>query len=136
MLVRAITSHKVNGLNDALTIVALGGRGPGGANHHYKIWPAELDTFDVCSDPDRATRLMRACAELRFQQGNPADAINGISNESLLAILEDRLAGFQAGPFKSTEGELALYHVRQAQTVLKERTQERTARGVEGQQVQ
>lgn len=132
---REITSHRVNGLNEALAIQGLGDPGAGGACLHYKIAPAELFTFDCCADPARASRLMRACADLRFQDGNPADGVNGISNEALLAIVEDRLIGFQDGPFKTREAAVALTKIQEAMMWLHKRTRDRTARGVEGQQV-
>jgi hypothetical protein len=132
MLVRAITSHKVNGLNDALSIVAIGDAGPGGANLHYKVSPPELNTFDATRDPARASRLMRACCDIRFQDGNPADGVNGISNETLLAIVEDRLTGFQSGQFATRECAVALTKIQEAMMWLHKRTRDRAARGVEG----
>ena len=32
---RELTDHKVNGLNEALTIIAIDNPGPGGANHKW-----------------------------------------------------------------------------------------------------
>ena len=132
MQVRAITSHKVNGLNDALRIVAIGDVGPGGAILHYKVSPPELDTFDATRDPARASRLMRACCEIRFQNGNPAEGVNGISNEALLAIVEDRLTGFQSGQYATRECAVALTKIQEAMMWLHKRTRERVSRGVEG----
>jgi hypothetical protein len=130
--VRAITSHKVNGLNDALSIEAIGAPGPGGASLHYRVWPPELYTFDATTDPARASRLMRACCEIRFQNGNPAEGVNGISNEALLAIVEDRLIGFQSGQYATRECSLALTKIQEAMMWLHKRTRERDNRGVEG----
>ena len=40
------------------------------------------------------------CFEIRFQNGPIAEAgVNGLTHEALLAVLEDRLVGFQSGPY-------------------------------------
>ena len=67
-----------------------------------------------------------------FQNGNPEEGINGISNETLLAILIDRLQGFQTGKFSSRETAIALTHLEEALMWLEKRTRERIERGVEG----
>ena len=69
---------------------------------------------------------------VRFQDGPVDQGINGVTNEVLLAILEDRLLGFQGGPFSHESNEVALEHVRAAMQALQARTAEREARGVEG----
>lgn len=110
---REITSHKVNGLNEAIKIEATG-PGPGGAPLLYRIAYAE-GQHDII-----------------FQNGNPAEGVNGISNEALLAIVEDRLEGFQNGPFKCRENALALTKVQEAMHWLHHRTRQRVQRGIEG----
>ena len=71
---------------------------------------------------------------LQFQEG-PIDGIfgvNGITNESLLAIVEDRLADFQRGPFPCKDNEFALFCVRHALSALADRRSDRRERGVLG----
>ena len=86
---RELTSHKVNGLNEALKIEVLDEPGAGGANHVYGITDS---TFIGGSEPPKVT------CPIRFQNGPIAEAgVNGISGEALLAIVEDRLKCFQAG---------------------------------------
>ena len=71
--------------------------------------------------------------DITFQEGPIAEyGVNGISNEALLAIIEDRLAGFQAGPFACRENALALTKIQEAMHWLHHRTRERVTRGVEG----
>ena len=83
---REIVSHKVNGLNEALTITAVDEPGPGGANHEYLI---QFDTFDEDG------HYLPEEVEIEFQKGPIREAgMNGISNEALLAIVADRLQGF------------------------------------------
>lgn len=117
---RQITSHKLNGLNDALIISAIDAPGPGGANHEYFIESAPEHGLLVSSS-------------IRFQNGPIQEArINGISNESLLAIVIDRLQCFQTGDFKCRENAIALTKLEEAMHWLQHRTRERLARGVEG----
>lgn len=117
---REITSHRVNGLNEALSITVLDEPGSGGACHEYEIkaWNGEQNVHYV---------------HFQFQNGpiNVAGP-NGISNEALLAIVRDRLEGFQSGMFACDDNAKALAAVDEAITWLHKRTKERTERGVEG----
>lgn len=124
MPVRTLTTHQVNELNEALTIRVVDEPGQGGANHRYKI-DGPLRHFGQVSAPAFQ-------CDIKFQQGPPAEGINGISNEALLAVLEDRLRGFHEGPFACDENYLALQNVRNAMAILQLRTRQRMARGVEG----
>lgn len=56
----------------------------------------------------------------------------GITNELLLAIVQDRLSGFQAGPCACEENTKAMEHVTQALHELKNRTARRDNAGVGG----
>lgn len=95
--------------------------GPGGANHEYMIV--------LCGSSYITVNLM-------FQRGGIAEAgVNGITNEVLLAIVIDRLAAFDAGPFPSQENALALANCQQALAQLNQRTFDRINRGVEGKTV-
>lgn len=53
-------------------------------------------------------------------------------NEALLAIVEDRLQGFQSGQYACRENALALTKLQEAMMWLQKRTRDRMARGVEG----
>lgn len=121
---RQVTSHKVNGLNDALTIEVLDEPGPGGANHLYGITDK---TFTGGPTPPAVT------CPIRFQNGPIAEAgVNGISNEALLAIVADRLECFQKGQYACRENAIALTKIQEAMHWLYHRTRERMQRGVEG----
>lgn len=117
-----ITSHKVNGLNEALNITAIDEPGAGNACHVYQIQWAERDMepwVDGC--------------KIQFQNGPIAEAgVNGISNEALLAVVEHRLLGFQSGPYSCRENALALTKIQEAMHWLHHRTRQRVQRGVEG----
>ena len=84
---RELVSRKVNGLNEVLRVEALDAEGQGGASHVYRITPTVGNATGVV---------------IEFQNGplQETDGIpNGISGEALLAIVEDRLIGFQSGQF-------------------------------------
>lgn len=126
-MVREITTHHGNPLNDNIIIVAADDRGAGGANCQYILTRPEYIEGDQCHVVE---------LELKFQSGNSQDNINGISNESLLAVVEDRLSGFQSGHFACQENETALSYIQKAMTVLAGRVKSRKARGVSGQAVE
>lgn len=119
---RELTSHKVNGLNECIQLAVVDEPGPGGANHVYE--------YVVTNPVDNRQSMASAIC---FQRGPIAEnGANGISNEALLAIVEDRLKCFQAGPYACRENALALTHLQEAMHWLHHRTRERLARGVEG----
>lgn len=129
-MIRELTSHKVNGLNEALQIQVLDEPGPGNACHEYAI--VFRDDKAGYERSPLSEKFGRNCI-IGFQNGPIAEAgVNGISNEALLAIVEDRLKGFQSGSFACRENELALTHIQEAMHWLHHRTRERMQRGVEG----
>lgn len=125
---REITSHKLNGLNEALNIVVLDKPGAGNACHDYAI------TFNDGGHERSpiSVRHGRNCI-ISFQNGPITEnGVNGISNEALLAIVEDRLTGFQSGQFACRENAVALTKIQEAMMWLQRRTIDRVKRNVEG----
>lgn len=121
---RELTEHIVNSTNDKLRIEVLDEPGAGGACHHYKV-----------SHRDSGTAFVNL--EIHFQNGPITEnGVNGITQEVLLAIVEDRLKSFQAGPFACRENAIALTHIQDAQNWLARRTRDRMTRGVEGKTIQ
>lgn len=115
---RDITTHKVNGLNEALAVTAMDEPGPGGASHLYMI-NATMGSHVECT--------------IRFQNGPIQErGINGVSGEAILAVLIDRYEDFQAGPYACQENADALTHLQAAMACLHSRTKARIERGVEG----
>ncbi len=122
---RELTSHKVNGLNEKLKIVVMDEPGQGGACHVYDIVTVEQTDAD-----DDGGEIH--CA-IHFQNGPIQEfGVNGISSEALLAIVEDRLVGFQSGQFACRENAVALTKIQEAMMWLQKRTLDRMKRGVEG----
>jgi len=148
---RKLHDHKVNGLNEAIEITA-DGPGPGGASHNYTLFIPD----SVPTKPGVTVHTV-----LSFQNGpiaTPQD-FNGITNEALLAVLIDRMRGFQhrryiergpdepqnppgakigefdfnsRGQYACRENAVALTHLEDALMWLQKRTRDRMARGVEG----
>ena len=116
-MTRTIQSHKVNAANDAIGITAdERDEKNGNASHYYRIAVEGLDVV-----------------ELFFQHGPIKEAgVNGITNEALLAVIIDRMQGFQSGPYACRENALALTKLEEAKHWLLARTLERVQRGVEG----
>ncbi len=119
---RELTDHIVSGdaMNHQLKVAALDGPGPGNASHKYEI------SWD--NTPNYNEGIV-----LSFQNGPIIEVgLNGISGEALLAILIDRLRGFQLGPYACEDNQSALECLDSALGYLQNRTKARIARGVEG----
>ena len=118
---RQLTSHQINPTNNRLSVSVLDEPGSGNACQRYAIrW----------TDP---TIQPRPDCYIHFQEGPILESgVNGVTHESLIAILIDRLEGFQFGPFACPENAEALEGLKIAQGALKRRTEARAERGVEG----
>ncbi len=118
---RELTSHNVDGGNHQLQVHVLDEPTHGNACHQYSISNVQLaDTDDWA-------------LVINFQNGPISEnGINGVSNEALLAIVEDRLKCFQTSQYACRENALALTKVQEALHWLHHRTKERMARNVEG----
>lgn len=118
---RELVSHKVNGLNEAIIIEVLDEPGQGNACHKYHL--------SLKINDNEAKEL----GTIEFQNGPIQEVgVNGISNEALLAIVEDRLLGFQSGQYACRENACALTKIQEAMMWLQKRTRDRMLRGVEG----
>ena len=133
---RKLTDHITNPTNDKLAIRVTDEPGSGGANHAYVVSGFDIETnpgrklYDADDGvPDDGTDSLA----ILFQNGPIGEAgVNGVTHEVLLAILIDRLRGFQNGPYKSKANACALTHLEEALMWLNQRSLERMRRGVEG----
>lgn len=117
---RLIHTHQGSDANNDIDLAATDEPGPGNANHKYHI---EYET-----DGGAAHSQV-----LSFQKGAIKEAgKNGITDEVLLAIVLDRLRGFQAGEFSCRENALAITNIEQGLHWMNARTKDRVSRGVEG----
>ena len=106
-------------------VLCLDEPGAGGACHEYIVLDADGKDGDA--------NVKRDFASVHFQNGAIKESgVNGCMNEDLLAIVLDRLYGFQSGEFKCRENSEAIIHLEEALHWLKHRTNERITRGVEG----
>lgn len=118
---RELTLHRVNSLNERILVYPRENVAHGPIPVHY----------DACRI--EATGHILTLHEIRFQKGSEADnGVNGITNEVLLAIVQDRLNGYQAGSFACRENAMALTKIEEALMWLHYRSRDRLARGVEG----
>lgn len=117
---RNLTQHQINGVNEELIVKVLDIPGQGGACHEYEISFRDKEYEDCFFF-------------VGFQNGPIKEAdVNGVTHEALLAILIDRLEGFQSGQYACEDNAEALFALRTALSVLQRRTRARLARGVEG----
>lgn len=118
---RTITEHQINECNGAIELTAdEPDEANGNASHHYTARWYERDESGME-------------IELLFQHGPIKEVgTNGITHEVLLAVLIDRLRGFQSGAYACDENRRALVSLMEARDALFERTKARVERGVEG----
>lgn len=115
-----IVSHRATPDDRSLEVVrhSNGSRNPGQSHAYYSI------SFYPCGDTTGRIDV----TVLSFWQGYRADpSINGITSESLLAVVIDRLQGFQAQGMACRENAIALTHLETAMLWLHQRTRERQA---------
>lgn len=129
---RDISTHKVNGCNEAITITALDEPGHGGASRKYLASCSKGTYLPDAEIPD-GPGITRVYCEMEFQNGPIAEVgTNGITHEVLLAILIDRFQGFQRGKYACRENAIVLTKLEESLFWLHSRTKQRAARGVEG----
>jgi hypothetical protein len=120
-LVRAVHGHEGSTLNNGIVITA-DARDENGGSHTYLI--------DVTGGAPESGGMQ---CEVSFQNGPLQEAgHNGISDEALLAIVIDRLEGFQSAQYRSRYNALAITKLEEAMHWLNARTSDRQKRGVEG----
>lgn len=125
---RELTDHQIDpsaSYWQRLDIAVLDKPGHGNACHRYVIFHPN-DDFNQELNSSMAQYI-------NFQDGPIKEfGINGVTQETLLTIVIDRLRGFQSGDFACRENAIALTHIETALMWLQNRTRKRLARGVEG----
>lgn len=117
---REVTHHRSGQADLHQNIVIMAGEpGLGGASTEYSV---RMKDGDMGFDIARLT-FQTKCVET-------PDQIDGLTNETLLAIVQDRLEGFQAGKYPCPENESALVNVKMALHQLHQRTHRRIASGL------
>lgn len=121
LFVRELHEHKSNPCNHAIVLVADAPNPKNGnASHCYQAtWLENDGTSGECV--------------INFQDGPIKEVgTNGVTQEVLLAVLIDRLRGFQTSKYACRENAIALTKLEEALHWLNARTAARVARGVEG----
>lgn len=113
--------HDGHGLNESI-VLAADEPGPGGASHCYRGY---------ITAQDGATNH---CLFVQFQEGprNVEGSTPGLTEAALLAVLIDRLRGFQAGPYACRENAIMLTKLEECLHWTRARADARARRGVLG----
>lgn len=131
---RILTSHRHNTCNKNISVTAEDEPGQGGASHLYMLRGFNTKTNPSCPFTTRHGQPAEH-ATILFQNGPIAEdgnGVNGVTNEALLAVVLDRLNGFQTGEYRCRENALAITKIEEAMHWMLHRTREREMRGVEG----
>lgn len=138
VLIREISDHYINSFNREHLQIWADERSNGSASHVYSIGlvtcPEDkhsLSGGDVQVSADG--KLKEEICVIKFQMGPVQEVgFNGLTDEALLAIVIDRIQGFQRGPFSCRENALAVTNLEQAMHWLEHRSRDRERRQVEG----
>jgi len=121
-----ITDHVLpsDSLNERIEVFA-DARDPmaGNASHRYEL---------RVNAPGKDASIISGL--LQFQHG-PRDergSLPGVTNEAVIAVVIDRLRGFQSGPYACRENALAITKLEEAMHWLQRRSIERMKQGVLG----
>lgn len=122
---RRISGHQINSFNREHLFIHADEPGVGGASHRYLLTVINSEAEgDITRIPP---------TQLCFQNGPVQDVgFNGITDEALLAIVLDRLKGFQRGPFGCRENAIVVTKLEESIHWLRHRAEDREKRGVEG----
>lgn len=109
-----LVTHRVNNLNRQISIEPIDPNAVG-VPRKYVVKLAETNVVTI-----------------EFHEGPPENGANGLTQEVLLAILEDRLMAWQATPYGTREAQIAIGKLQEARMWLGERTRLRELAGTEG----
>jgi hypothetical protein len=100
-----------------------------GSKKYTTVQVLDNHKYSVSTTKEPSTIL----GSIDFQNGPIKESgVNGLMNEDLIAIVIDRMQGFQSGQYKCRENAVALTKLEEALMWLRKRTQDREDRGVEG----
>lgn len=112
------------GTHNYTEVLAVDEPGAGNACHEYVVRHFEEDENGASN---------AVFVNIKFQNGPiKENGVNGCHNEDLIAVVIDRLQGFQKGDFACRENAIAITKLEEALMWLNKRTADRVRRGVEG----
>lgn len=130
-LVREITSHHINSFNREHLVILADEPSNGGASHIYqlRLCPATMVGEESIINP----KIDAPVDTIKFQMGPVQEVgFNGLTDEALLAIVLDRLRGFQRGTCGCRENAIVVTKLEESIMWLRARAEDRERRGVEG----
>jgi hypothetical protein len=106
--------------------------GTDGANHAYRI-----EVYNRYAPEGSAQDLgMVASCDLQFQNGGLKEVgANGITDQALLAVVLDRMRGFNDGPYRCRENSIIITKLEEALMWMEKRANDRARRNVEGERL-
>lgn len=116
-LPREIHGHEVEGEKVIVRVLAMD-TPLDGASHHYRF--ERVDGSQI--------------GYVGFHRGQIEEGVldvNGVTHESLIMVLIDRLEGFQSGEFAHRQNVFAIKRLKEALSALQERTKERIEKDIE-----
>lgn len=128
--IRRLTDHQNNKFNRECVVVTTQDHPQqDGANHAYRI-----EVYDRYNGkPDQG---MKAHADLIFQNGGLKEVgPNGITDQALLAIVLDRIRGFNDGPYRCRENSIIITKLEEVMMWMEKRSNDRARRNVEGERI-
>lgn len=104
-----------------------------GSNRFTEVFATDEPDYGACHEYVILTGISQSVGNVKFQKGPVKEhGVNGCFHEDLIAIVIDRLQGFQSGDFPCRENDLAVTKLEEALHWLNHRTNDRVKRGVEG----
>lgn len=126
---RPLSDHKSNKLNRlCVDVIAMDKPSSDAANHQYRI-----EVYKRFQSDDQG---MVGQVDLQFQNGGLKEVgPNGITDQALLAVVLDRMRGFNEGPFRCRENSLIITKLEEAMMWMEKRSNDRARRNVEGERI-
>jgi hypothetical protein len=124
-----IHDHEINPANASIKVEA-DQPSQGNASHVYRVFAQDgtcLGNLEFQNGPINAQ-----VDDSGVGVGWRVNGVNGLTHEVLLAVILDRLRGFQSGQYACRENALAITKIEEALQWMHWRTRGRQVRGVEG----
>lgn len=123
-----VYDHKNNRFNrEHIVVTAVTPPAPDGACKHYSIAaviPAQTS--------DSSEQVVNQ-STLDFQDGSIAEVgPNGITDQALLAVVLDRMRGFNNGPYRCRENSVIITKIEEALMWMEKRSNDRARQGIDG----
>lgn len=125
---RELYDHKNNKYNrEHIVVKTADVRASDGANHKYQVLVYTNPLSEGVQQGPIAT------CDINFQDGGLSEVgPNGITDQALIAVVLDRVRGFNEGPYRCRENSVMITKLEEALMWDRKRADDRSMRGVEG----